>query len=186
MSLPEGFIDLTGSDPNVDLTQLQQMQAGVNIISKPLADSRNAHKEFLCVQKLDKDAVIPLKGTEGSIGYDLFAFGSHELPPWSRKLIGTKIAIRVPNETYGRIAPRSGLALKGIDIAGGVIDIDYRGEIGIILVNNTNEYFNVNHKDKIAQLIIERAAAVPVKELRSLDRIFGATARGSGGFGHTG
>ena len=84
---------------------------------------------------------------------------------------------------YGRIAPRSGLAFKhGIDVLAGVIDADFRGEVGVILVNHTDTHFSVEGGDRIAQLILERIDTPSVHEVVDV----GATERGHAGFGSTG
>jgi dUTP pyrophosphatase len=96
--------------------------------------------------------------------------------------------LEIPEGYYGRIAPRSGLALKqGIDVLGGVIDASYRGEIGVILVNTTakGDELQITHikkGDKIAQLIIEKCHQVEWEEVKELAE----TDRGAGGFGSTG
>ena len=96
--------------------------------------------------------------------------------------MSTGIKIKLPVGTYGRIAPRSGLATKGIDVAAGVIDWDYTGEIRVLLVNNSDIAFEVNIGDRIAQLIIERIATVKFETVKSLTD----TERGEKGFGSTG
>jgi len=107
----------------------------------------------------------------------------HELKPGERKLVKTGVQVAIPVGSYGRIAPRSGLAYKhGIDVLAGVIDSDYRGEIGVILINFGDEPFIIKHGDRIAQMIITpHLTLVPVayEELPE-------TGRGGGGFGSTG
>ncbi len=96
---------------------------------------------------------------------------------------GLKLAIAFGHE--GQVRPRSGLALKhGISLpnAPGTIDADYRGEVGVILVNHGSEPFVIQHGDRIAQLVIQRLPVVEWQEVESLSE----TARGAGGFGHTG
>lgn len=89
----------------------------------------------------------------------------------------------MPEGTYGRVAPRSGLAWKNfIDVGAGVIDQDYRGNVGVILFNHSDVDFDVKKGDRIAQLICERIAHPNVVEVKSLSE----TARGEGGFGSTG
>ena len=89
----------------------------------------------------------------------------------------------IPLGCYGRIAPRSGLALKKfIDIGAGVIDADYRGEIGVILFNFSDTDFAVNMGDKIAQIVFEKIKTPKIKEVKSLE----GTERGDDGFGSTG
>ena len=89
----------------------------------------------------------------------------------------------LPTGCYGRIAPRSGLALKKfIDIGAGLIDADYRGEVGVILFNFSDQDFVVNMGDRIAQIIFEKIKTPQIKELDSLE----GTDRGAGGYGSTG
>ena len=93
------------------------------------------------------------------------------------------LQIALPSGCYGRIAPRSRLAIKNfVDVGAGVIDADYRGEVGVILFNFSNDSFVVNMGDRIAQLVIEKIKTPQVKELVSLD----GTDRGTKGFGSTG
>jgi len=137
----------------------------------------------LMVKRLTPCAILPMRGSAGAAGYDLYSAVSLQCPPRSRKIVKTGIAIAIPSGTYGRIAPRSGLSIAhSIDIGGGVIDSDYRGEVGVILINNGDTTFAVNEGDRIAQLIIERNTTPSVVEVGALP----VTVRGSGGFGSTG
>ncbi len=105
------------------------------------------------------------------------------VPARGRALLKTDIAIAVPAGTYGRVAPRSGLALKaGIDTGAGVIDADYRGNVGVILFNHSDTDFAVAAGDRIAQLILEAIVTPPVAAVDELDD----TDRGADGFGSTG
>ena len=102
-----------------------------------------------------------------------------------RKLIKTDLAIALPVGYEAQVRPRSGLALKrGITVLNtpGTIDADYRGEIGVILMNFSDSAFEINPNDKIAQLVIARYSTVDWREVDELD----STERGEGGFGHTG
>lgn len=100
-----------------------------------------------------------------------------------KAIVLTDLAIEVPAGCYGRVAPRSGLAAKhGIDVGAGVIDEDYRGNIGVILFNHGKEAFVVKRGDRIAQLICERIVYPVLEEVEKLT----ATERGAGGFGSTG
>ena len=95
----------------------------------------------------------------------------------------TGISIAVPDGCYGRIAPRSGLAVKNyIDVGAGVIDADYRGEVGVVLFNHYDEDFHIKKGDRFAQLILEQIKTPPVKETADLP----STERGEIGFGSTG
>lgn len=105
------------------------------------------------------------------------------VPKRGKALVKTDIQIEVPFGTYGRVAPRSGLAWKNsIDVGAGVIDQDYRGNVGVILFNFSDEDFEVKKGDRIAQLICERIVYPKVVQADSLTE----TQRGEGGFGSTG
>lgn len=130
---------------------------------------------------------LPRYETEASAGMDLRAHitGDIKLKPLERAVVGTGLYIELPPGYEAQVRPRSGLAAKkGITVlnAPGTIDADYRGEIGVILVNLSNEPFVVTNGERIAQLVIarhERAEWEAVEELT-------ATTRGKGGFGSTG
>lgn len=130
---------------------------------------------------------LPQYKSEFSAGMDLHSASDENiiLKPLQRQLVGTGISVAIPNGYEGQVRPRSGLALKhGITVLNtpGTIDADYRGEIGVILVNLSNEDFTIKKGERIAQLVITRhesAAWVEVNELKK-------TSRGAGGFGSTG
>ncbi|KAG4102493.1 mitochondrial deoxyuridine 5'-triphosphate nucleotidohydrolase [Neocallimastix lanati (nom. inval.)] len=135
------------------------------------------------IKKLSENAFIPKRETDGSAGMDLRSAYDEVIPPNSRKLVKTDIAIKIPRDCYGRIAPRSGLAFKHfIDLGGGVVDSDYRGNVGVIMFNFGEKEFVVKKGDRIAQLILERIYIPEVVEVDELDE----TTRGAGGFGSTG
>mmetsp|Transcript_38952 Transcript_38952/g.44453 ORF Transcript_38952/g.44453 Transcript_38952/m.44453 type:complete len:179 (+) Transcript_38952:273-809(+) len=139
----------------------------------------------LRVKFLSDKATLPKKGTPDSAGYDLAsAEGPVIIPSGQRRLVKTDLSIACPVGTYGRIAPRSGLAVKhGIDVGAGVVDADYRGPVGIILFNFGDKDFTINAGDRIAQLILERIVCnADVALVTDLDD----TERGEGGFGSTG
>lgn len=130
---------------------------------------------------------LPEYATTASAGLDLRANldSPVTLQPLERKLIPTGLYIALPEGCEAQIRPRSGLALKhGISLLNtpGTIDADYRGEIGVILVNISNEPFEVHDGERIAQMVIARYEQVEWEPAESLD----ATERGAGGFGHTG
>ena len=92
----------------------------------------------LQVQKLTESAKTPMRQTNQAAGYDIYSAEATQIEPDSRKLIKTDIAIAIPEGTYARIAARSGLAAKySIDVGAGVIDADFRGEVKVLLINNT-------------------------------------------------
>lgn len=137
----------------------------------------------LKVKLAHPDAQLPTRGSILSAGLDLYACEGNKLDPGERKLIRTGLEVAIPNGFYGRIAPRSGLALKhGIDVMAGVIDSDYRGELGVILVNLGTHKFVIAKGDRIAQLIVEAILTPEVVKVEDLDITF----RGLGGFGSTG
>lgn len=130
-----------------------------------------------------KNAQIPQRATSGSVGYDLKSVEDVIIPSRGRKLVNTGIKIQVPSGTYGRIAPRSGLANKnGIDIGAGVIDPDYQGEVKVVMFNHDDKDFKVSIGDRIAQLIFEK---VSTPFIQVVDGFTQETSRGSGGFGST-
>uniref|UniRef100_A0A663EFL7 Deoxyuridine 5'-triphosphate nucleotidohydrolase n=1 Tax=Aquila chrysaetos chrysaetos TaxID=223781 RepID=A0A663EFL7_AQUCH len=105
------------------------------------------------------------------------------IPPMEKAVVKTDIQIALPSGCYGRVAPRSGLAAKHfIDVGAGVIDEDYRGNVGVVLFNFGKETFEVKKGDRIAQLICERICYPELEEVQALDD----TERGEGGFGSTG
>lgn len=145
---------------------------------------RQRHKtQGLLIKRHSERAKIPTRGSALAAGYDLYSAEKKTVPAHGKALIDTQLSIMVPNGTYGRIAPRSGLASKYmIDTGAGVIDADYRGVVHILLYNLSDKDFEVEEGDRIAQLILERIYTPPVFEVEELDE----TVRGAGGFGSTG
>jgi dUTP pyrophosphatase len=118
-----------------------------------------------------------------NIGYDLASAVDTVVPAKGKAIVKTDLAIAIPENTYARIAPRSGLAVKHfIDVGAGVVDYDYRGNVGVVLFNHSDVDFTVRQSDRIAQLILEKISMVPVEEVEELP----STERGEGGFGSTG
>ena len=119
-----------------------------------------------------------------SAGFDLAsACDTMVVPAKGKALVKTDLAIAVPEGTYGRIAPRSGLAWKNhIDVGAGVIDADYRGNVGVVLFNHSEVDLTVNKGDRVAQLVLERISMDEAAGVESLEE----TERGAGGFGSTG
>ena len=137
------------------------------------------------VAKLRENAILPVRATPNSAGMDLFATETVTLYPGERRLIGTGIAIALAPWHVGLVCPRSGMALRaGITVlnAPGVIDPDYRGEVGVILVNTGDEPYRVEAGARIAQLVIVPFASPPIVEVDTLP----GTKRGVLGFGSSG
>ncbi|QHF16180.1 polyprotein [Camellia lemon glow virus] len=133
------------------------------------------------VQKLYPTAQIPRRRTVGAAGYDLVSIADYDIPRKVRKACSTGIAFQIPSGFYGQILSRSSLALKGIDVVGGVIDSDYRGEILVILANNGRKNYTIKAGDRIAQIIFIPCANLDFEETEALAN----TERGSQGFGST-
>jgi len=130
---------------------------------------------------------LPAYSTQMSAGMDVRAFLSEPviLKPMERKLIPTGVYVEIPEGYEAQIRPRSGLALKkGITVLNspGTIDADYRGEVGIILINLSNEDFVIESGERICQMIIAPHETVQWNLVEKLEE----TTRGEGGFGHTG
>ncbi|NP_001232536.1 deoxyuridine 5'-triphosphate nucleotidohydrolase, mitochondrial isoform X2 [Taeniopygia guttata] len=133
--------------------------------------------------KLSENAFAPSRGSARAAGYDLYSAYDCVIPPMEKAVVKTDIQIALPSGCYGRVAPRSGLAAKHfIDVGAGVIDEDYRGNVGVVLFNFGKETFEVKKGDRIAQLICERIYYPELEEVEALDD----TERGEGGFGSTG
>jgi dUTP pyrophosphatase len=133
------------------------------------------------------DLALPDYATAAAAGADLLAAVDQdiELGPLERKIVPTGISIALPVGFEAQVRPRSGLAAKnGVTVvnAPGTVDADYRGEIGVILINLSKEPFRISRGMRIAQLVVARHARAVWREVSELDR----TARGAGGFGSTG
>jgi dUTP pyrophosphatase len=135
------------------------------------------------VKKLNSDAIIPTRATDGSAGLDISACEDKIIHSDNWDAVDTGIAISIPKDCYAKIAPRSGLAFKhGIDVGAGIIDSDYTGPIKVILFNHGSNDFIIKKGDRIAQLIFEKIYIDNFIEVEDLNE----TVRGSGGFGSTG
>jgi dUTP pyrophosphatase len=146
-------------------------------------------KVRLLIKRLRKNrpVFLPRYMTERSAGMDLFASLERDavLEAGERKLIPTGVAVAIPDGFEGQVRPRSGLAIRdgiGVVNAPGTIDADYRGEIGVLLINFGKEPFTVRDGDRIAQMVISRVFRGVWEEVDELP----TTERQEGGFGHTG
>lgn len=137
-------------------------------------------------ERVTEFATAPTLATKGSAGYDLYSAYDYTVEAQDRLLVLTDLKLNfLTKDYYGRIAPRSGLAIsKFIDVGGGVIDADYQGIIAVIIYNFNTTPFQIHRGDKIAQIIFEKIAH-PI--LREVPKITAATtSRGDRGFGSTG
>ncbi|TPX34387.1 dUTP diphosphatase [Synchytrium microbalum] len=137
----------------------------------------------LLVKKVGSKAQLPTRGSDKAAGWDLYSSADVVIPAKGKVIVPTDIQIALPPGTYGRVAPRSGLAVKHfLDVGAGVIDEDYRGNVGVVMFNFSDVDFEVKTGDRIAQLILERIYHTTVLEVEDLS----LTIRGAGGFGSTG
>ena len=123
-----------------------------------------------------------LEKKKGDAGYDLEALRAYTLKPGQRLAVPTGLKVAIPEGYYAQIFPRSGLALQGIDTTGGVIDASYRGEIKVILKNNTDKDYEVLPYQRIAQLVVIKIFTGEVQRVEELEE----TERGEKGFGSSG
>jgi dUTP pyrophosphatase len=138
----------------------------------------------ILVKELISTATVPEYQTEGAAGFDLHSSGTYMIGPRERVLVGTGLAFEIPKGYEMQVRPRSGLALKnGVTVLNspGTIDSDYRGEIGIILINHGNSTFTINTGDRIAQGVIAKVEQATFKVTQNLSD----TIRGKGGYGST-
>jgi len=145
-----------------------------------------SHDAILKVQRLRPGARLPVRATAGSSGLDLFACLEDPeglLLSHDPVLVPTGIALEIPPGFDAQIRPRSGLSARGVGVALGTIDSDYRGEVLVTMyVFGSQDSFRIRDGDRIAQLVLSRLAELPVVEAEELS----PTARGSGGHGSTG
>ena len=139
--------------------------------------------DTLRFKQLDSRAVLPSRGSSFAAGLDICSIEDLIIEPHQRASARTGLAVAIPHGFYGRVAPRSGLAVKhGLDVLAGVIDSDYRGELCCILYNTSDAPITLVAGSKICQLIIETIITPNATWAADLDE----TARGAGGFGSTG
>ena len=123
---------------------------------------------------------VPKKGSGTAAGHDLYANEGTDVPARGQAIVGTGIAIGLPHNIYGRIAPRGSLAVKHrLMTNAGVIDSDFRGEVKVVLVNLGDQPYRLEKGDRIAQLIIEKFVNRELQEVTAMDD----TERGDQGFG---
>ena len=130
--------------------------------------------------KMSTNAVTPTRATEGSVGMDFYSPADYIIPPHSQLLIPTQIKLQIPLGHYGRLASKSGLAiLHQLHVGAGVIDLDYMGEIMVLLINTASRVHPIMKGDPIAQLILEKVSIPILREVKELP----PTTRGAHGCG---
>lgn len=141
-------------------------------------------RPVLKYKKLSDNAFPPVKGSEQAAGFDLRAAYDYVVPSKGKELVKTDLQVEIPEGCYGRVAPRSGLAVKNfIDVGAGVVDSDYRGNVGVVLFNFGEQDFAIHKGDRVAQLICEK---IEYPQLEEVKENLSITDRGDGGFGSTG
>ena len=136
-------------------------------------------------KKLNEEAIIPEFKTSGAAGMDIASIESVTLEPMQFKIVKTGLAVEIPDGYEIQVRPRSGMACKkGITVINtpGTIDADYRGEIGVGLINLSPVSVLIGHGERIAQLIVNKIEQPEIEVVTELSD----TERGAGGFGHTG
>ena len=162
------------------------------VITKRGIEKKNQHricspvnireKEVLKVIKTDPAAILPKRMSPGAAGYDIYGIEDVDILKYERKVIRTGISLEMPEGVYGRIAPRSGLTVKGgLNIGAGVIDSDYTGEIKVVMFNHSDKTCHIKQGDRIAQLLLECVKTPEVVEIKEQRK----TSRGKKGFGST-
>ncbi|OKL59635.1 hypothetical protein UA08_05070 [Talaromyces atroroseus] len=172
----------TTTDSNAVSSSIASVMASTNGNGTAVT-SISQPQPSLLVKKLVESAKAPTRGSAFAAGYDLYSAKETVIPAKGKGLVDTGLAIAVPEGTYGRVAPRSGLASKNfIDTGAGVIDADYRGEVKVLLFNFSDVDFTVKAGDRVAQLVLERIYTPEVLVVEQLEE----SIRGAGGFGSTG
>ncbi|KAG6506563.1 hypothetical protein ZIOFF_031887 [Zingiber officinale] len=159
------------------------IEKGKQIIVQDDEDRYSSKTEpHILKSKISPHAVTLTRHTEGSARLDISASHAAVIEPYGRDLIHTGLRIEIPHGYYARLASRSGLAWKtGVEVGGGVIDSDYRGEVQVLLFNRTNLPIYISQQQKIVQLILEKIVVPEVYEVPLLSH----TERGNKGFGST-
>ncbi|MBU2522905.1 MAG: dUTP diphosphatase [Nanoarchaeota archaeon] len=137
------------------------------------------------LEKIHPNAIIPIYATDGSAAADLYSTDNYDLPVNARLIVKTGWKMALPSDHVGLINPKSGIAInKGVTVlnAPGTLDRDYRGEVGVIVINHSNDHYRIEKGQKIAQIMFVKYEQARFNIVESLDN----TSRGDGGFGSTG
>ena len=139
-------------------------------------------EDVVRVKVVREGATVPTRGSDAAAGWDLYAVEDLRVPVGESALVNTGIAVELPSGTYARLAPRSSLMLRGLEVGPGVIDRDFRGEVKMLLTNRGSEEFRASPGDRIGQMLIEKIYDGGLKVVSELS----GTRRGEGAFGSTG
>lgn len=142
----------------------------------------NIKERILKVERINKEAKLPLRAHESDAGMDLFSVDYYSIPPYGQALVQTGVKMEIPDNCAGLIWDKSSLASHGITTMGGVIDSGYRGEIKVLIKNLSEDDFNIVPGQKIAQIIIQELSKIKIIE----EKLEQDTSRGEGGFGSSG
>lgn len=138
-------------------------------------------ENLLNIKKLHPDAQIPESAYGGDVGLDLYCVTGATIAPHDKEIFPTGLAIEFPDHLYGEIRERSGISVKTpLSIKAGIIDTGYRGEIGMVVRNDSPEPYEVEAGTKLAQLIIQEAVRTPIAQV---DEFTKSTDRGDRGYG---
>ncbi|CAH1164186.1 unnamed protein product [Phaedon cochleariae] len=180
------FTSFFAANSSFSISNLNRQRALRQFVKKPLNNTKMPSSKGPLVLKYTKvvpEAYPPTKGSTKAAGYDLKSASDVVVPARGKALVDTGLKIELPVGCYGRVAPRSGLAVKNfIDVGAGVVDEDYRGILKVVLFNHSDNDFEVKSGDRIAQLICEKIYYPELEEVEELTE----TVRGEGGFGSTG
>jgi len=133
--------------------------------------------------RLSEHGMVPIRSSQGAAGYDLFSSCAGTIESHQRQLIPLDISIQLPSGYFAHLLARSGLAVRqGIHVMAGVIDEDYRGNIGVLLYNSSEQPFTFRKGDRIAQMVLKRYEVVEFVEKEQMEE----SERGTNGFGSTG
>ena len=162
------------------------MRARVEALEKRPVSSGSSTESAtgpLHIKLVGPDAKLPTRGSDLAAGYDMYAAEDTFISVGGWKAVSTGVHMALPDGVYGRVAPRSGLAVKnGIMVGAGVVDPDYRGEIKVVLHNHGDSKFLIKKGDRIAQMVLEKYAIVDIVQKDELPE----SKRGAAGFGSTG
>ena len=151
---------------------------GMSVIKSVFGESHE-----MKVDLISPEASVPVRSTPDAAGFDISTVEDFTINPGEHRLVPTGLRLQLPRGTYGRLASRSGLAVKqGIEVGAGVVDPDFRGEVKVLLINRGHRTVSFQKGDRIAQLVVEKIAHVKVSVKEDLS----TTSRGSDGFGSSG